>query len=85
MKITGKIDGDRDKPETLVDLEIELPLRDLFAAFALAGLYLSEETARANIRATDGVWQARTTAEEYASAAYDQADAMLAQRERGEG
>lgn len=60
----------------------DLPPRDLFAAFALAGMLLSDEVARANDHAEHGVWHQRTSNEEFAEASYAQADAMLRAREK---
>jgi hypothetical protein len=59
-----------------------MSLRDYFAAAALTGMYLSEEVARWNIRQSGDPWQPRTTDTEFARAAYQQADAMLAERAR---
>ena len=70
MKITGTIEDSLDNdPFQLVRLDAELPLRDLFAAFALAGMLSKPRE--------EGL-----EAKNVADTAYWYADAMLAQRER---
>lgn len=53
-----------------------MTLRDWFAGHALVGMYLADEMARQAINPGG----TRTTAEDFALSAYDQADAMLAAR-----
>lgn len=56
-----------------------MTLRDYFAAAALTGLIVADELARQHINPGG----TRVTADEYASAAYECADAMLRAREGG--
>jgi len=70
VKITGTIcDSHTGNNMRYVDLEVELPMRDLFAAFALAGIIAR------------GHADTELSAAEQAADAYYFADAALAARE----
>ena len=65
-----------------LDAMIRKAQRQRFAGTALVGMYLSDEMCRQNVGHGDEVQPLRTTAVEFASSAYQQADAMIVELEK---